>query len=115
RTHQRGVSHTDSVVGTLASIEPLRSRTVLQIMDGLRGVWHGAPSPSTTPYFFYPKQVLFGPDPVAIDRLLLDVVEQERRAHGAISIWDRSRASLRGGDMRARDRDPNVNIILRAP
>ena len=43
RTHQRGKSHTYSVVGTLASIEPLRSRTVLQIMDGLRGVWHGGP------------------------------------------------------------------------
>src|SRR5262252_6272041 len=43
RTHRGGVSHTYSVVGTLASIEPLRGRTVLQIMDGLRGVWHGGP------------------------------------------------------------------------
>ena len=38
RTHQRGKSHTYSVVGTLASMEPVRSRTVLQIMDGIRGV-----------------------------------------------------------------------------
>ena len=44
RTHQGGKSHTYSVVGTLAGIEPLRSRTVLQIMDGLRAVWHGARS-----------------------------------------------------------------------
>src|SRR5438034_1732438 len=41
RTHQRGQSHTYSVVGTLAAVEPLRSRTVLQIMDGLRGVCDG--------------------------------------------------------------------------
>ena len=54
RTHQRGVSHTYSVVGTLAAIEPLRSRTVLQIMDGLRGVWHGGPFARTTRYVFYP-------------------------------------------------------------
>src|SRR5207249_9792818 len=38
RSHYKGVSHTYSFVGTLAAVEPLRSRTVLQIMDGLRGV-----------------------------------------------------------------------------
>ncbi|HJZ74510.1 MAG TPA: DUF362 domain-containing protein [Vicinamibacterales bacterium] len=115
RTHQRGKSHTYSVVGTLAAMEPLRSRTVLQIMDGLRGVWHGGPFARTTRYVFYPRQILLGTDPVAIDRLLLDVIENERRAHGAISIWDRSPASLRMDDTRARDADPNVNIIIREP
>jgi hypothetical protein len=115
RTHQNGKSHTYSVVGTLASIEPLRSRAVLQIMDGLRGVWHGGPFARTTKYVFYPKQILFGTDPVVIDRLLLDIIETERRAHGAISIWDRSPAALKVDDTRARDADPNVNIIIREP
>jgi hypothetical protein len=115
RTHQRGKSHTYSVVGTLASMEPLRSRTVLQIMDGLRGVWHGGPFARTTKYLFYPKQIMFGTDPVAIDRLLLDIVDNERKAHGAISIWDRNPASLKMDDTRSRDADPNVNIIIREP
>jgi hypothetical protein len=115
RTHQQGKSHTYSLVGRLAAVEPLRSRTVLQIMDGLRGVWHGGPFARTTKYIFYPRQILFGTDPVAIDRLLLDIIEQERRAHGAISIWDRSLSSLRIDDARARDQDPNVNIIIREP
>src|SRR5438034_5371554 len=115
RTHHRGKSHTYSVVGTLASMEPLRSRTVLQIMDGLRGVWHGGPFARTTKFVFYPKQIMFGTDPVAIDRLLLDIIENERKAHGVISIWDRNPASLRMDDTRARDADPNVNIIIREP
>jgi len=115
RTHQNGKSHTYSVVGTLAATEPLRSRTVLQIMDGLRGVWHGGPFARTTRYVFYPRQIMFGTDPVAIDRLLLDIIEKERRAHGAISIWDRSPASLKVNNARARDADPNVNIIIREP
>ena len=115
RTHQRGKSHTYSVVGTLASIEPLRSRTVLQIMDGIRGVWHGGPFARTKRYVFYPKQIMFGTDPVAIDRLLLDIIDDERKRHGAISIWDRNPASLRIDDGRARDADPNVNIIIREP
>jgi hypothetical protein len=115
RTHQRGKSHTYSVVGTLASIEPLRSRTVLQIMDGLRGVWHAGPFARTTRYVFYPREIMFGTDPVAIDRLLLDIIENKRLEQGAISIWDRSPSSLKIDDGRARDADPNVNIIIREP
>jgi hypothetical protein len=115
RTHQRGKSHTFSFVGTLASIEPLRSRTVLQIMDGLRAVWHGGPFARTTKYIFYPKRILFGTDPVAIDRLLLDIIDDRRKTEGAMSIWDRNPASLRMDDTRARDADPNVNILIREP
>jgi hypothetical protein len=115
RTHYNGVSHTLSFVGTLASVEPLRSRTVLQIMDGLRGVWHGGPFAYTKKYVFYPKTIMFGTDPVAIDRLLLDIIENERKAHGAISVWDRSEKYLKADDSRARDADPNVNIIIREP
>ena len=103
------------MVGALAAVEPLRSRTVLQIMDGLRGVWHGGPFARTTKYVFYPRQIMFGTDPVAIDRLLLDIVDRKRREEGAISIWDRSPASLKMDDMRARDADPNVNILIREP
>ncbi|MCI0337825.1 MAG: DUF362 domain-containing protein [Acidobacteria bacterium] len=115
RTHYKGVSHTYSFVGTLASVEPIRSRTVLQIMDGLRGVWHGGPFARTPKYVFYPKQIMFSTDPVAIDRLLLDIIDNERKARGAISIWDRSQKYLKTDDSRARDADPNVNIIIREP
>lgn len=115
RTHYKGVSHTLSFVGTLASLEPLRSKTVLQIMDGLRGVWHGGPFARTRRFVFYPKQILFGTDPVAIDRLLLDIIENERKAQGVISVWDRSEKYLKIDDNRARDNDPNINIIIREP
>jgi hypothetical protein len=115
RTHQGGKSYTYSFVGTLASIEPVRSRTVLQIMDGIRGVWHGGPFARTTKYLFYPKQIMFGTDPVAIDRLLVDIIDNERKARGVRSIWDRSLDSLKTDDTRARDADPNVNIIIREP
>ena len=115
RTHQGGKSYTYSVVPKLASIEPLRSRTVLQIMDGLRAVWHGGPFARTTRYVFYPREIQFGTDPVAIDRLLLDIIDNKRKAEGVISIWDRSLSSLKIDDGRARDADPNVNIIIREP
>jgi uncharacterized protein (DUF362 family) len=115
RTHDKGVSHTYSFVGTLADVEPLRSRTVLQIMDGLRGVWHGGPFARTTKYVFYPKQIWFGTDPVSMDRLLLDVIDDERKRQGAISIWNRDRNTLDFVNGRKRDEDPNTNIIIREP
>jgi uncharacterized Fe-S center protein len=115
RTHYGSRSHTYSFVGRLASVEPLRSRTVLQIMDGLRGVWHGGPFAHTDRFVFYPRRMFFGTDPVAIDRLLLDIIDEKRKTEGAISIWDRSPASLRTDDMSARDSDPNVNILIREP
>jgi hypothetical protein len=112
-TFTDGRSHTFSFVGTLAAVEPLRSRTVLQIMDGLRGVWHGGPFLTDKRYLFHPKQIWLGTDPVAIDRLLVDVIDDKRRAMGARSIHDRSPASL--GSHEARNRDPNVNILIREP
>jgi hypothetical protein len=115
RSHSRGQTHTRTSVGTFAAVEPLRSRCVLQIMDGLRAVWHGGPFAKTTRYVFHPRRMLVGTDPVAIDRLLLDIIDEKRRAEGAISIWDRSPKYLRFNDAGSRDSDPNVNILIREP
>jgi len=52
---------------------------------------------------------------VAIDRLLLDVIDEKRKAEGAISIWDRSPKHLRFNDAGSRDSDPNINILIREP
>src|SRR6202022_3762303 len=43
RSHSGFKTNTYSFVGTLASVEPLRSRTVLAVMAGLRGGWPGGP------------------------------------------------------------------------
>jgi hypothetical protein len=115
RSHSRGQTHTLTSVGTFASVEPLRSRCVLQVMDGLHAVWHGGPFARTTRYVFHPRRMLFGTDPVAIDRLLIDIIDDRRKAEGAISIWDRSPRYLDFDNQRARDDDPNVNILVREP
>ena len=115
RSHQGGSSFTYSFIGTLAAVEPIRSRTVLQIMDGLRGVWHGGPFLHNPRFLFYPKRIFFGTDPVAIDRVLLDLIEDKRKAEGAISVWDRSPQYLQLDQLAARDQDPNVNVFIREP
>jgi hypothetical protein len=112
RSHAGSVTNTYSFIGTLAAVEPLRSRTVLQIMDGLRGVWHGGPFSPSRKFRFYPKRMMFGTDPVAIDRLLLDIIDDKRKAEHAVSVWDRSPKYLHGGD---HENNPNVNQFVREP
>jgi len=113
RSHSGTETNTYSFIGTLAATEPLRSRTVLQVMDGLRGVWHGGPFSPSRKFRFYPKRILCGTDPVAIDRLLLDIIDEQRKAENAISVWDRSEKYLRGPD--AHRNDPNANEFVREP
>jgi len=114
RSHYREQTETLTFIGTLASIEPLRSRTVLSIMDGLRGVWHAGPFSRDKRYRFYPKQMKFGTDPVAMDRLLIDVIDDKRKQEGAISVWERDPKyySTKLDDWQA---NPNVNRFIREP
>jgi uncharacterized protein (DUF362 family) len=113
RSHSGFKTNTYSFIGTLANVEPLRSRTVLAIMDGLRGVWHGGPFSPSRKFRFYPKQMMFGTDPVAVDRLLLDVIDDKRKAEHATSVWDRSMAHIKGG--RGYDENPSVDRFIREP
>lgn len=111
RSHYRAQTETLTFIGTLAMVEPIRSRTVLNIMDGLRGVWHAGPFSTDRRYRFYPKQMKFGTDPVAIDRFLIDVIDAKRAQEGAISVWNRDMKYF--GTTAQWQANPNVNRFLR--
>jgi uncharacterized protein (DUF362 family) len=111
RSHMRAQTNTLSFIGRLAAVEPLRSKTVLNIMDGIRGVWHGGPFSTDKQYRFYPKIMMFGTDPVAMDRLLLDIIAEKREEKGALSLWDRSPVNI---DPRAHH-DFHKNTFIREP
>ena len=108
RSHSRGVRPTRcTAVGTLR-----RGRAAALAHACCRS-WTacarsgtGGRSRRPTRYVFHPRQILFGTDPVAIDRLLLDVIDDKRKAEGAISIWDRSPESLSFNDARRARRRP---------
>ena len=114
RSHYHAQTETLTFIGTLAAVEPLRSRTVLNIMDGLRGVWHAGPFSRDRKYRFYPKQMKFGTDPVAIDRFLIDIIDDKRKKEGVISVWNRDMNyfSTKPEDW---ERDPNMNRSIREP
>lgn len=109
RSHRSEVTNTLSFIGTLAAAEPVRSKVVLNIMDGLRGVWHAGPFSEQARFRFYPKQMMFGTDPVAMDHTLIHIIEEKRKSENAVSLFERSRSHL--GD----NRDPNFNRYIREP
>lgn len=111
RSHSFSKTNTKTFIGTLASVEPVRSRFVLHVMDGLKGIWHGGPFQRDRRFAFYPKQMMFGTDPVAMDRILLDVIEDKRKAEGVVSVQDRNPEINKD----VKPLDPNKNIFVREP
>ena len=113
RSHRNVQTNTLSFIGALAAVEPIRSRTVLNIMDGIRGVWHGGPFSPSKKFRFYPKELLFGTDPVAMDRLLIDIIDNKRKAEGAVSVWHHDMKYVKAGS--SYSDDPNIDRFLREP
>lgn len=111
RSHQGEKTNTYSFIGTLASVEPLRSRTVLNVMDGLRSLWQGGPFLQSPKFQFFPKELVIGTDPVALDHILIDLIEKKRAEEGAPSLFNRSESHIRRGP----ELDPNYNSFIREP
>src|SRR5262249_50843664 len=107
RSHRFEKTNTYSFIGTLASVEPVKSRVVLSVMDGLAGVWHAGPFSNDPRFRFYPKELMIGTDPVAMDRELIGIIEAKRKQEGANSIFDQSREQL------GNNRDPRKNAYIR--
>jgi uncharacterized protein (DUF362 family) len=89
RTHVDPKTYTDPVIPVMCSVPPLRTKAVLHIMDGLRAVYHGGPFAWNPEFVWEAKTLLVGTDPVAIDRIELEIVEQKRKDVGVPSLWDR--------------------------
>ncbi len=64
-------------------------------MDGIKGVWQGGPFVREDRFAFFPKKLWLGTDPVAMDRLLLDVIEAKRKEEGWPSVWDHSPEAMK--------------------
>jgi uncharacterized protein (DUF362 family) len=68
-------------IPAVVSLPTIRNKVVLNIMDGIRGLYHGGPSGK--PQFVWEHRTLyFGTDPVAIDTVGLQAIDAKRVAVG---------------------------------
>lgn len=114
RSHQPPITFTDPLIGVMCSVEPLRSKSVLHIMDGMRQVWHGGPLTQLQRFIAQPGILLVGTDPVAVDTTELAAITRKRELEGALSLWDRNPANITTND-REFYSNPRKNLFFRQP
>ena len=113
RTHAGSKTYTDPVIAVMCAVPPLRAKAVLNIMDGIRAVYHGGPFAWNPEFVWEARTLLIGTDPVAVDRIELEIVEQKRKELGVPSLWDRNPANIgRSSDF---DRTATRNPFFREP
>jgi uncharacterized protein (DUF362 family) len=114
RTHRAPHSFTNPLIGLMCTVEPLRSKAVLHIMDGMRQVWHGGPLTQVQDFIEQPGILMVATDPVAMDTIELEVIEKKRREHGAPSVWKREASSITP-DTNVFFHDATKNLFFREP
>jgi uncharacterized protein (DUF362 family) len=114
RSHRRPFSFTDPLIGIMCSVEPLRSKAVLHIMDGTRMVWHGGPLTQNREFIFPAGLIMMGTDPVAMDTIELEKIEAKRSKEGVPSVWSRDPSSLTN-DGDEFFQDASKNLFYRQP
>ena len=114
RSHRAPFSFTKPLIGLMCSTEPLRSKSVLHIMDGMRLVWHGGPLTQVQDFIEQAGMLHIGTDPVAIDTVELETIERKRREKGAPSIWEHDPKSITANNDEF-FHDPGKNLFYRQP
>jgi uncharacterized protein (DUF362 family) len=114
RSHRAPYSFTNPLIGLMCSAEPLRSKSVLHIMDGMRLVWHGGPLTQVQDFIEQAGMIYMATDPVALDTVELGVVEKKRREKGAPSLWAHDAKSI---TMNSEEffHDASKNLFYRQP
>jgi uncharacterized protein (DUF362 family) len=114
RSHRPPYSFTNPLIGLMCAAEPLRSKAVLHIMDGMRQVWHGGPLTQVQDFIDQPGILLVATDPVALDTIELETIEKKRQEKGAPSVWRHDPASITE-DNHEFFHDPSKNLFYRQP
>jgi hypothetical protein len=70
-------------IPAMASLQPIREKAVLQILDGLVATWEGGPQISNKTFATWEyKSLFFATDPVALDRVGWEIIDQKRAKEG---------------------------------
>lgn len=82
RSHgTRSLNACNTFIPAIVSMPVIRSKAVLHILDGVKGLYHGGPS--ANPQFVWEHKTLyFATDPVSLDRIGWEVIDAKRVAVG---------------------------------
>jgi uncharacterized protein (DUF362 family) len=69
----------NTFIPAIVSLPQIRTKAVLHILDGLRGIFEGGPSGRLNTVW-YPRALYFATDPVAMDRIGWEIIDAKRRS-----------------------------------
>ena len=114
RSHVAPYTFTNPLIGVMCTVEPLRSKVVLNIMDGMRMVWHGGPLTQNQEFIYAAGLLMVSTDPVAMDTIELEAIDKKRLEQGAPSVWEHKATSITT-DNREFYQDASKNLFYRQP
>lgn len=86
-------SHSSPTLNTCGTFIPnivdhpiIRQKTVLNILDGVLGAWHGGPGRKVEKYVWAHNTIYFSTDPVALDKTGLKAIDAKRVQMGMLPI-----------------------------
>jgi uncharacterized protein (DUF362 family) len=82
RSHStRTLNACGAFIPAVVSLPVIRNKTVLHILDGVKGLYHGGPG-ARPQYVWEHKTLYFATDPVALDRIGWRVLDRQRHSVG---------------------------------
>jgi uncharacterized protein (DUF362 family) len=95
RSHDGPALRISEFIPAVVSMPVIRQKTVLNILDGTKGVYHGGPGIMNDNFVWEHKTAYFATDPVAMDIVGRDVIDAQRKknhlkpvaAHVTDDVW----------------------------
>jgi len=78
----------DPMIGEICAHPAVKDKVVLHVMDALRALYDGGPVVGNPDAVFEPREIWVSRDPVAMDVLVLDLINAEREKAGLPKIGD---------------------------
>lgn len=96
RSHIAPSNTCETFIPEMVSLPQIREKAVLQIIDGLVGVYHGGPFPGLT---WAHESLFFATDPVAMDRIGWEILDAQRAKVGLASVARMGTEGINGGEV----------------
>jgi uncharacterized protein (DUF362 family) len=86
RSHPTSTANACGVfIPAVVSMPVIRNKTVLHVVDGIRGLYHTGPV-GKAEFVWEPYMMYFGTDPVAVDHIGMIVIDQQRESVGLARV-----------------------------
>ncbi len=89
RSHAtRTLNACNSFIPAIVDAPVIREKVVLQILDGVKGAYHGGPGSKVGKYVWRHETMYFATDPVALDHLGWKVIDEKRKQMGMLPVGE---------------------------